>query len=301
MRASFLLSELRVGLRRNLTMTFAVVVTVAVSLAFFGAALLLGKQVEVMKGFWYDKIQVAVFLCGPASAEPGCAAGEVTPEQRTALETRLRALPQVETVFYESKAEAFAHYQEQYAGREIASAVTAEAMPESFRVKLRDPRQASEVIEAMVDRPGVERVDDPRNLLDRLFHLLDGLRYLALTLAVAQVIAGMLLIMNTVRLAAFSRRQETSIMRLVGASNLSIQLPFVLQSALAGLVGALVASGVLLLAQKTLVEDQLRQHYPVTPYIGWAAVWTTLPWIFLLGVGLAALASFLTLRRYLKV
>jgi cell division transport system permease protein len=149
--------------------------------------------------------------------------------------------------------------------------------------------------------PGVDNVNDMRDILGRLFKLLDGLRYLALILAIAQVVAALLLIMNTVRLAAVNRREETGIMRLVGASSWSIQAPFILQSALAGFVGALLASGILLLGYQLIVADQLSQNYRVTAYIGPSAVWTTIPWIFLLGVGLASLASFLTLRRYLKV
>lgn len=301
MRASFLLSELKVGLRRNVTMTIAVVVTVTVSLAFFGAALLLGKQISTMKGYWYDKVEVSVFLCYPASPNPGCAGQDVTEQERIDLKARLLALGPVEEVFYEDKQQAFERFKEQFAGWHIADSVTADGLQESYQVKLRDPRRADEVSAAMAGQPGVDNVNDQRKILDRLFKVLDGLRILALVLAIAQVIAGMLLIMNTVRLAAFSRRQETRIMRLVGASRLSIQLPFVLQSALAGFVGAVLSSSLLLIGHKIFVSDRLARGFTVTPYINAGAVWTTLPWLFLLGVGLAAIASFLTLRRHIKV
>ncbi len=302
MQASFLFSELKTGLRRNVTMTIAVVVTTAISLAFFGLAVLLGKQVGVMKGYWYDKVEVSVFMCSSGVPSLSCSGQEVTPEQQAGIQAVLDGMPQlVESVEYESKQEAFTRFKEQFAGRTIADKATVEGMPASFRVKLRDPGKASEVADALRPVPGVDNVNDMRDILGKLFKILDGLRYLALALAIAQVVAALLLIMNTVRLAAVNRREETGIMRLVGASSWSIQAPFILQSALAGLIGAVLASGLLLAGYQLIVADQLAQNYRVTAYIGSSAVWATIPLIVLLGVGLAGLASFFTLRRYLKV
>ena len=101
MRAGFLFKEVRIGLRRNLTMTFAVVVTVAISLSLLGIGLLSNAQVNAMKDYWYDKIEVSVFLCGTLSESPTCANGTVTPEQRASIKTDLEALPVVQSVFYE--------------------------------------------------------------------------------------------------------------------------------------------------------------------------------------------------------
>lgn len=301
MRAQFVLSEVGLGLRRNLTMTLAVVVTVAVSLVFLGAALLLNKQVDVLKGYWYDKVEVSLFLCGEGSARPTCAAGPVTPDERGRVEAELRALPEVDTVYYESKQEAYSRFRQAFADRAIADSVTAEAMPESFRVKLHDPRRYHLIRATFASRPGVESVQDERRVLERLFSALNWLRRIALAVALANLVGAVLMIVNTIRLAAFNRRRETGIMKLVGASNRSIQLPFVLEAAVAGLVGALLACVALILLQRFFVLGTLAQNLPSFPFVGWSHLWATLPLLVAAGVTLAALASFLTLYRYLRV
>ncbi len=301
MRAQFVMSEVGIGLRRNLTMTVAVIVTVAISLALFGAGLLIRAQVETMKDFWYDRVEVSVFLCGPDSVTPSCSGGAVTEQQRDEIEDILRALPQVDTVFYESKEEAYERFKEQFKDSAIADNVTADALPESFRVKLTDPTKYDVVATAVEGKPGVEQVQDQRAILDRFFQVLNGFQVAALFIALVQIVAAALLISNTIRVAAFSRRRETGIMRLVGASNFYIQLPFLLEGAIAGLIGAILACASIIGIKKFFVEDRLEPSFQFTAFIGWEAVWVVVPILLLAGVGLSALASFLTLRRYLRV
>jgi cell division transport system permease protein len=303
-RASFVLSEIGIGLRRNLTMTVAVVVTVAISLALFGSGLLIRKQVETMKDFWYDRVEVSVYLCGEASTGPAnpCQGVPVTDEQRRAIGEDLRALPQVQEVFYESQEEAYERFREQFADSpDLIDNVTADALPESYRVKLVDPTQFDVVASAFADRPGVEQVQDQKALLEDFFDVLNKLQLLALIIAGVQVFAAVLLISNTIRVAAFSRRRETGIMRLVGASNLSIQLPFLLEGVLAGLVGAAVASGALVALKALLIDGQLRPTFEFTAFVGWGDVLSIIPWLLLTGVLLAGVSSFVTLRRHLRV
>jgi cell division transport system permease protein len=106
MRARFLLSEVGIGLRRNMTMTFAVIVTTAISLSLLGIGLLSNAQVGAMKDYWYDKIEVSVFLCGSLSESPSCAGGVVTSGQRLQIQQDLQSMPAVDSVFYESQSEA---------------------------------------------------------------------------------------------------------------------------------------------------------------------------------------------------
>jgi cell division transport system permease protein len=301
MRAQFILSEIGIGLRRNLTMTVAVVVTVAISLGLFGTGLLIRQQVDTMKDYWYDRVEVAVFLCGEGAREPSCAAGEVTAEQRKQIEADLTSLPQVKKVYYESKDEAYQHFREQFKDSAIFDTVRPESMPESFRVKLDDPEQFQVVRSAFEGRPGVQDVQDQKQVLDKFFKVLNGFQLAALVVALVQIAAAALLISNTIRVAAFSRRRETGIMRLVGASNFYIELPFILEGAIAGLIGAGFASVALVAMQKFVVEDRLVPGFPFTRFIGWDAVWATVPIMLLTGVILAGLASFITLRRYLRV
>ena len=302
MRAQFVLSEIGIGLRRNLTMTVAVVVTVAISLALFGSGLLVRKQAETLKTFWFDKVEVSVFLCGEGSTEATCNGAPITEQQRRQLGTDLAAIPQVEKVFYESQAMAFEVFKEQFKDSpDLVNNVTPDALPESFRVKLKDPTQFEVIASAFQDRPGVAEVQDQKALLEPFFNGLSKVERVALGIAVVQLLAALLLISNTIRAAAYSRRRETGIMRLVGASNLYIQLPFLLEGVLAGLVGAALASGALVGFKIFLIDGQLRPSFPLVAFIGWGDVLSTLPWLFLTGTVLAGLASFVTLRRHLRV
>ena len=139
MRAKFVISEVGIGLRRNLTMTFAVMITVAISLSLLGVGLLANSQVRVMKDYWYDKIEVSIFLCGSLSDAQSCANGIITQEQKIGIQKDLQALPAVANVYYESQKEAFERFQERFKGSAIAQNVTADQLPESFRIKLKDP------------------------------------------------------------------------------------------------------------------------------------------------------------------
>ena len=172
-------------------------------------------------------------------------------------------------------------------------------MHESFDVD--DPTQFSVVAQAFQDRPGVEEVQDQKALLEGFFSVLNKLQLLALIIAAVQVLAAVLLISNTIRVAAYSRRRETGIMRLVGASNLYIQLPFLLEGVLAAVVGAALASGALVALKAVLIEGQLRPNFPVIAYVSWSDVLWILPWLFATGVVLAGLSSFITLQRHLRV
>ena len=157
------------------------------------------------------------------------------------------------------------------------------------------------VASAFQGRPGIEDVRDQRQALDRLFKALGGLQALALTIAIAMLIVTMLLIANTMRVAAFSRRRETSIMRLVGASNLYIQLPFLLEAATAAALGAAFAVLSLVAVKKFLIDGVLADTFKFTSFVGWDTVWSIAPIVFFTGVFLACIAAFLTLRKYLRV
>jgi cell division transport system permease protein len=296
----YLASEIGTGLRRNVTMTVAVVVTVAISLALLGAALLIRAQAATMKDFWYDKIEISVFLCNDFDTGATCASGAASPEQRAAIEATLEDNPQVEEVFFETQEQAYELFRERF-DDSIADNITPEQLQESFRVKLVNPEEFEGVVSAVAGLPGVAQVVDQRALLDRFFRLLNGFQVAALAIAAVQVFAAILLISNTIRVAAFSRRRETGIMRLVGASNWSIQLPFILEAAIAGLIGGVLAALVLIGFQAFFVQDILVPAFRFTAWVGWGDVWRIVPILLLTGTLIAAVASFVTLRRYLRV
>ena len=300
MRAGFLLSEVRIGLRRNLTMTFAVIVTTAISLSLLGIGLLSNAQVNAMKDYWYDKIEVSVYLCGSLSESPSCVGGIVSPEQRLTIKSDIEALPVVQSVFYESQSEAYARFQERFKDSAIAQNVTADQLPESFRVKLKDPTQYAVVVSAFSGRPGVDVVQDQRSILEKFFKLLNVLRNGALLVGLFSVLTAGLLISNTLRIAAFNRRRETGVMKLVGASSWSIQLPFLLEGIFSALIGWVFATG-LLAGLKGVVDSKVAPLLTFTNFFGWNEVWVASAWLLLAGLGVSTVASIITLRRYLKV
>ncbi|MEV4334334.1 permease-like cell division protein FtsX [Streptomyces sp. NPDC049597] len=305
MRAQFVMSEIGVGLRRNLTMTFAVIVSVALSLALFGGALLMREQVNTMKDFWYDKVNVSIFLCNKndAATSPQCAKGAVTSAQKEQIESDLKKMDVVDTVDHETAEQAYKHYKEQYGDTPIASTITPDQMQESFRVKLHDPEKYKVVATAFAGRDGVQSVQDQRNILQNLFDLMNGMRIAALCVMGLMLVIAMMLIVNTVRVSAFSRRRETGIMRLVGSSSFYIQTPFIMEAAVAGVLGGAVACVMLLVGRYFLIDNglALADKMQLVNFIGWDSVLAVLPLILVIGLLMPAVAAFIALRKYLKV
>ncbi|WP_406008627.1 permease-like cell division protein FtsX [Streptomyces sp. NBC_00637] len=305
MRAQFVLSEIGVGLRRNLTMTFAVVVSVALSLALFGGSLLMSDQVSTMKGYWYDKVNVSVFLCNKSDAEsdPNCAKGAVTTDQKKQIKSDLDKMGVVEKVTYESQDDAYKHYKEQFGDSPLASSLTPDQMQESYRIKLKDPEKYQVIATAFDGRDGVQSVQDQKGILDNLFGLLNGMNWAARAVMALMLVVALMLIVNTVRVSAFSRRRETGIMRLVGASGFYIQAPFIAEAAVAGLIGGTVACGFLVIARYFIIDNglALSEKLNLINFIGWDAVLTKLPLILATSLLMPALAAFFALRKYLKV
>jgi cell division transport system permease protein len=283
-----------------MTMTFAVIVTTAISLSLLGIGLLANAQVGAMKDYWYDKIEVSVFLCGSLSESPSCSGGIVTSAQRLEIQQEIQEMPSVESVFYESQSQAFARFQERFKESAIAQNVTADQLPESFRVKLKDPTQFAVIVSAFSGRPGVDVVQDQRSILEKFFKLLEVLRNGALLVGLASVLTAALLISNTLRIAAFNRRRETGVMKLVGASSWSIQLPFLLEGVISAIIGWGLATG-LLAALKSVVDSKVAPLLTFTKFFGWNEVWVASGYLLGTGLFVSTVASVITLRRYLKV
>ncbi|GAA0396506.1 cell division protein FtsX [Acrocarpospora corrugata] len=299
MRANFIFSEVWIGLRRNLTMTIAVIVTVAVGMALLGVGLMINSQVTSMTGYWTDKVELSVYLCKKDSAFESCKdKGAISQEQKNALQATIKEMPEVESVEFEDAAKALENFKISENNRTLAAIVKVEDMPESFRVKLRDPDKASAIIESIEGQAGVSNIINERDLLENYFGFMNRLQYMALGVAILMVGAATLLIGNTVRLSAYNRRRETGIMRLVGASNVYIQLPFVLEGVIAGLIGGVFAA-VLLITTKVLLFEGI-QSYMAVP-LGWDTVAGVITLTMAVGVIICILASFITLRRYLRV
>jgi cell division transport system permease protein len=296
----FLAQEATRGLRKNMTMTIALILTVMVSLSLFGTGLLVQRQVTTMKDYWYDKVELSVFLCGPGAGSSVCPA-QVTGKQRDTVRETLEANPGVASVYYESSEEAYSHFKEQFANSPILNSVTSDALPESFRVKLKSPGDYDSVSAAVAGLAGVEQVRDQKALLQQFFSLMSGVQKAALGAAVCMLGVTVLLILNTVRLSAYARRKETGIMKLVGATNLSVALPFVLEAVLAAVVGAAASVGVLFAVQQFVVEGKLMNTYKFTSFITWPDVFGVALIVLLVGLVVSAAAASVSVKKYLRV
>ena len=235
---SFVLQEIWIGLRRNLTMTIALIVVVAISLSLLGTGLLFIKQVESTQTYWQSKVEISVYLCTADSAGQNCH-GQYTLADQQSLQSILQAMPQVEHVYFVPQNQAYAQFRQFFANDPAyVSTVQQQDIPASFEVKLVNPAADYNIVASRVTgAQGVDLVVNEMTILDKFYKLLDGLRNAVVIVALILVVAAVLLVSNTIRLSAFNRRRETGIMRLVGASNLYIQMPFLLEGVIAGLLG----------------------------------------------------------------
>lgn len=305
MRLRFILGEVGSGLRRNASMFVSVVLVAMVSLFFLGAGLLAQKEVSLAKGYWYDKVQVSVFMCtGQSTDVASCSDGAVTASQQDVIKRQLESMkPLVEEIYYESAADAYSRFKEQFAGSPYLSQVSVDSMPSSFRLKLSDPSRYQDVVQAFDGMAGVEAVSDQTKVLDSFFKLLNVISIGAAILAVVMVVCSILLISTTIRQVAFTRRRQVNIMRMVGASKATISLPFVIETMSAVLVGAALAIG-LLWAMVHFGVSQLVSSPAdgnIISIITTRDVWQVAPWLAGGALILAFVTSWITLRRQVQV
>jgi cell division transport system permease protein len=305
MRLQLVLGEAASGLRRNVSMVISVVLVTFISLTFVGAAILLQMQIGQMKGYWYDRAQVAVYMCTTTDNTGNCAQQEATQEQKDQVEAQLESstlAPFIKKFEFESHDQAFANFQTQFSDSPITGFVTKEMLPESFRVNLNDPTQADILIESLSSQAGVQAVEDQRRYLDQIFAVLNAASFTAIGLATLMLIAAVLLIATTIRLSAFSRRRELGIMRLVGASNRFIQTPFILEGVFAALIGSLLAGGAVIAIVQFFVKGYLSSTLgTTTTLVGLDEAIIVVPILILVGGVLAAASAGFAISRYLKV
>lgn len=289
-RWRYLLGELAGGLRGNLLMTVATILTVMVSLTLGGAGLLAQRQVDTASELFYSQVEVSIFLVP-----------EVPVDQRASLQGELESNPQVDTVFFESSEQAYENFQELFADDPaLLESVGPETLPSSFRVKLVDPEEFDIIESQYASYPGVDEVSDQRDVLDRFFGLMNAFKLGGWAIAGIQLAGGAALIANTIRLSAFARREQIGIMKLVGATNWYIRLPFVLEGVVAGIIGSLGAVALLFVGEFWLL-DAIRDDIQFLPLVGTDDVLAITPLLVVVGAGVAALASSLSLRRFLDV
>jgi cell division transport system permease protein len=303
MRFNFVFSEVWIGLRRNLTMTVALVVVVAISLSLLGTGLLFVKQVDNTRSYWQSRVQLSVYLCTASDVAANCQKnGAVTPSEINAIRSELLATHDTTSVVYVSAAQAYKQFRQEFANNEpIVKYTQKDQIPPSFEIRLKNTEaDAAQVTEVMDGAPGVSQVVNDASILDQFYRLLDGARNAVVVIAIFLLVAAILLVANTIRLSAFNRRRETSIMRLVGASNFYVQLPFLVEGMIAGLIGWLVATG-LLIGVKSVLLSSLQSIFPYGVTLSTTDLVEVIIVAMITGLLICGSTSFLTLRRYLRV
>lgn len=304
MRFSFVFSEMGVAIKRNLSMVISVILVTFISLTFVGTAGLLQQQIGSMKTYWYDKAQVAIYLCTKTSPAVVCPQGEASKDIQDTVTQRLESatlVPYIDKYYFENHKQAYKTFQQEFKDNSVAKYVTPEQLNETFWVNLKDPNQAPIIIESFNGLSGVEEVKDQRTYLDQIFSILNIASLAALSIAALMLFSAVLLISTTIRLSAVMRRREIGIMRLVGASNFYIQLPFILEGVVAGVIGSLLAGGAILGIVQVFVQGFLAKQLPFTSFVGIPDALALLPLLVLAGGGLAAIAAAAAIRRYLRV
>ncbi len=293
-----------IAIKRNLSMVISVILVTFISLTFVGTAGLLQQQIGSMKTYWYDKAQVAIYLCTKTSPAEICPQGEASKDVQVTVTERLKSTtlaPYIDKYYFENHAQAYKTFQKEFKDNSVAKYVTPEQLNETFWVNLKDPNQAPIIIESFNGLSGVEEVKDQRTYLDQIFSILNIASLAALSIAALMLFSAVLLISTTIRLSAVMRRREIGIMRLVGASNFYIQLPFILEGVVAGVIGSLLAGGAILGIVQVFVQGFLAKQLPFTSFVGIPDALALLPLLVLAGGGLAAIAAAAAIRRYLRV
>ena len=268
MRFKYVLNEVLVGLWRNVTMTIAMIITMSVSLTMLGASVLMYMQVDQMKTYYYGEIQVSIFL-----------REDVSEAQRTAINQAIDNDPLVLSKTYETRAEAFEKFKVLWRDSpDFVKSVGPDSLPESFRVKLKDPEQYATFAENIKGLPGIQDIVDQRELLEKVFK-----------------------IFSAIQVAAYSKRREVAVMKLVGASNWFIQAPFVLEAVVAGLIGAILGFVFIFVGKVVLLDGRLQALTNVLTPSPDGNVWLMLPLLAGVGAGVSAITAWITLRFYLKV
>lgn len=296
MRFGFLLNEVLTGLRRNVTMTAAMILTTAISIGLFGGGLLVVRLADNSREIYLDRVETQVFLTDDISANDATCASAPCKGLREKIDAR----QDVKSVRFVNRQDAYNDAIKKFP--EFKDVAGKDSFPASFIVKLNNPEQHAEFDAAMQGQPGVRSILNEKDLIDRLFAVLDGLRDAAFAVALVQAIGAILLIANMVQVAAYTRRTEIGIMRLVGASRWYTQLPFLVEAMLAAAIGVAIAVVGLMLVRALFLDNALSQFYQahLIAKVDYADILYIAPWLFLLGVSMAAVTGYATLRLYIR-
>ncbi|MDH3306244.1 MAG: ABC transporter permease [Acidimicrobiia bacterium] len=291
-RLAYLIQEALINMRRNLLVVTGAVLAVFVSLALALGALMVNEIVRVNTLQWQEGTHVIVFLKDTRDG--------ISLDSQLALREQIDGWDVVSSTQYVDQQAAYEEFKELFANTSIVRQVDPSVLPASIRIRLTDITQYRDVTFRLIDEPAVREVVSPGESIDRLSNLSSVLNWLGLGLALIQGAAAVVLISNTIRMAIYARREEVAVMRLVGASNWFIRIPFLIEGMLEGFAGAAVAVFAVWFARRRLggVDDSI-DLFQLTVADGFFLKWALL--FLLFGAVAGILGSALGLRRFLKV
>ncbi|RJO75254.1 ABC transporter permease [Nocardia panacis] len=299
MRVSFLVGEVLRGLRRNVTITVAMILTTMVSLTMLGGGLLSVRMADKTGEFFASRIELRFYLDDDVSKNDQ----DCSQEPCKSLVSDLKKSNGVVSVQFLNRDAALKEAQDLFKGQPtMAEYVTQTPLPASLRVKMTDARDYPRVLDEFGKRKGIKFGTNDKEIVDRMISVFDGLRNAAFGLAIVMALAALLLIANMVQIAAFTRRTEVGIMRLVGATRWYTQLPFLLEAVVAAIFGSILAVGALLLARPMVIDKVLGQLFDenVFPRITGSDIANVALTIAPIGIVFAALTAYATLRFYVR-
>ena len=303
MRASFVMSGVATGLRRNLSMTVALILNTAIALAFAGGALLVSKEITKFKANYENKLNVSIYLCGKTNSQGSPCKGSVTEAQRTVLQHDLASDSRIKSVTYIDQQQSYERGKKILAPEE-AQLLQPGVLPALFVVKLGDLKtDYTPVAQKYATMAGVDDVQNQSDSLKTLLTIFDKSRIGAAVVAVAIMICALLLMANAIQVAATQRRAETGIMRLVGASRWMVQLPFVIEAMIAAAIGGILAIVLIWIGKVLILDGIFKQQveHNVLPSLNGNDVLVAGGAGALLGIVLAAITAFATLRLLVRL
>lgn len=300
------LRELLRSMSRNKSMTISLVVTMSVSLLLASLGLLMQMQANRTEQYYGDRLQLQVNLCTENSPASTCVSGAATDDQKATVQEALESNSEVQDYTVRTPADQFETARERLTqsetGRKQLETIGPESFPESYLVTLNDPTDYDSLESQLSGMDGVGGVTSFRDLLGPFFSFLDKMQIAALGTALLLVVAAILQVSNTIRMAAYARRREIGIMRLVGASSWHIQLPFVLESMLAALLSAVLAAAGLAAFTAFVVYGYLRTSLgQVTTWVRWNEALAVMGATTVLALLLALVPTLVMTRKYLDV
>ncbi|MFN2615223.1 MAG: permease-like cell division protein FtsX [Actinomycetota bacterium] len=296
-RLEYAVQESVTNIRRNIFITLAAVLVVAVSLSLLGGVALIGRAIGRTASIWTGNVRVSIFLC---SVDNKTCLSESEKDQ---LQQQLLAMPQVKSVHFETKTEAYANFKKLFANTpELLQSTSPDALPESFRVQLKDPSQFQIIRDEFEGRAGIT-IRDEKDTLQRLFAFSDVLREVSRVVGIVVLVAALLLIATTIRMALFARRKEIGIMKLVGATNWFIRIPFMVEGMVQGAIGGMLAIVLLLIAKPLVFAHLATANLGPTLrfWVTYGDIGIYAMYIMAAGILVGAIGSVLGLRRFLEV